>query len=263
MESELPPVSSRASRQHPGDLDALIEPQPAGHPVGHVELGGDGHLVAGGAAHRLHHLAGEAGPVVQAAPPAVLALVELRAQEGAEQIVVTQMDLEGVEPGGNRDRRPFFVISRDPGDVGLSNRLGDGAHGAQMAGRRQRRQPIGLRVGHRPGVPDLGGCGGAFGVDGVGEPLQALEGVLAEHDASPARPAFGGHSQVGDGRHPHPAGRHPDVIVDQGVGDLAFRRRPFGLDDAVAQGDGSERGGREDTGRHGTPPYAAGSGRVE
>ena len=52
--------------EHAGEGDALGNVEAAGHPVGHVEFGGDGHRVAGTLAHGRHHLAGEPGPVPRA-----------------------------------------------------------------------------------------------------------------------------------------------------------------------------------------------------
>ena len=72
--SELPPVSVRASRapvglEQAGHLHAVFEPQPSGHAVGHVELGGHRRPRPHGVAHGSgHDLAGEAGAVLDAAP---------------------------------------------------------------------------------------------------------------------------------------------------------------------------------------------------
>ncbi len=88
--------------EHPGDLDALVQPQAARHAVGHVELGGDRRAAPHRLADRRHHLAGEAGAVLQRAAPPVGAPVELGAEEGAQEVVVAEVDLEAVEPGARR-----------------------------------------------------------------------------------------------------------------------------------------------------------------
>ncbi len=81
--NELPPVSvERVERavllEHACELEALVDPEAAAHPVGHVDLRGDRHLTAHGVTHRPHDLSREPRPVLEAATPFVGAPVQLR-----------------------------------------------------------------------------------------------------------------------------------------------------------------------------------------
>ena len=80
LSSELPPVSSRASRwpsasRSWADLEALVEPEPVVDAVGHVELGQHRDAAVGHPAHGLDHPAGEAGAVLDAAAELVVRLL--------------------------------------------------------------------------------------------------------------------------------------------------------------------------------------------
>ena len=212
LASELPPVSSSASRvpsasSHAATSRLSSSLEAAGDPVGHVELGGDRHPVADGVPHRPDDLAGEAGPVLQRAAVAVVPLVEPRAEEGAEQVVVAEVDLDGVEAGVHGQRRPAGVGSRMRSMSALGRRP-DAAHGHRAERRRRRQARAAGRpgVGDRAGVADLGRGRRALGVDGVGEPRggPARPRRAARGIAEAVRPS-GATAQVGDGASCRPA----------------------------------------------------------
>ena len=94
---ELERVERAVGLEQPGDLEALVEPQPARHAVGHVELRDDRHLGRRRLRDRAHDLAGEAGSVLQLPPNLSPRLLRLGLRERAEQVVVTEVDLDAVE----------------------------------------------------------------------------------------------------------------------------------------------------------------------
>ena len=144
-------------------------------------------------ADRGHDLAGEAGPVLQAAGPVVLAAVELRAQERRQQVVVGEVDLDGVEAGLGHERRPAGVVHGDPLDLGLGDRSGHlHRDRVDLPRRRQRRHAVLGGVGHRPGVAELAGDEGALVVDGVDQPTQAGHRGRPQPDAPVVGAALGG-----------------------------------------------------------------------
>src|SRR5690606_4666195 len=96
---ELESVEVPVGLQQPGELEALVEPQPAVDAVGHVELRPHGQAVADRPPHRLDDPAGEAGPVLEAAAVLVAPAVEVRAHERAEQVAVAEVQLDAVEAG--------------------------------------------------------------------------------------------------------------------------------------------------------------------
>ena len=221
MAKELPPVSSRASEgavglQHLGEFEALFVLEAAGDAVVHVDLGGDGQLVARCGLHRLNGLSGEPGPVVEGAAPGVGALVEIGAQEGAEQVVVAEVDLDGVEAAvGGQAGGPGVVVG-DAGDVDVGGGADD-PHGQRVEplARRDRGGLVGTGVGHRPGVTDLGTGGRALGVDGVGELAKSGHSVGAQPDALGVGAPLGRHGQIGHGGHAGPACGNRPVVVDE------------------------------------------------
>ena len=166
---------------------------------------------------------------------------------------MAQVEFDGIEPGFDRQGRPFFIVVGDAGDVGLGDGPGHLARGSDPAGRRQRRHTVGPRVGDGAGVAQLGGGRRPLGVDGIGEAPQAGHGVVTEHDPAPTGPSLRADGQVGHGGHPHAAGGDADVVVDQGVGDLTSGGGALesgGLDDPVAQRDGTEPHRLEGHGSH-------------
>ncbi len=134
---ELERVEMAVLLEHPGDSDALVEPEPAGHPVGHVELRGDRDPAPCRLAHRRHDLAGEARPSLERPAPAVGAPVEPGTQERAQQVVVPEMDFDAVEARLDGGRRGRPVVPVDPGDVVLGGSPGAGTRCAEAPGRRQ------------------------------------------------------------------------------------------------------------------------------
>ena len=100
------------------------------------------------------------------------------------------------------------------------------------------------RVGDGAGVSELGGRRRAFGVDGVGQPSQAGDRRVAQHDLMAVGAAVGRHRAVGHRAQPDAACRETPVEPDQLVGDDLIGRPPLEgrrLDDAVAQPDRAQR----------------------
>ena len=229
--------------EHDRHIDAVGHVEAAGHAVGHVELGGHGHAVARPLTDRGHHLAREPGPVLERPTPPVVPAVEPGTQEGAQQVVVAQVDLEAVEAGFHGRGRRAPVVVGDAGDVGVRGRPRQGTRGAEAAARRQRRGAVGPGVGHRAGVADLGRGQGAGVVDGRREPGQSVEGRRTQLDAVPVGAPLGRDGQVGHRGHGHAAPGHPLVEGDQLVAHLPLRADALeggGLDDAVLQGERTE-----------------------
>ena len=149
-----------------------------------------------------HHAAGHLGPVRQRSAELVVAAVDQRTQERARQIVVAQMDFDGVEAGVDGKRaalacwaitssmssRVAFLANRIP--IGLKNRTGARARGL-----------VGAGVGDRAGVADLRADRRALGVDRVGEPAQPGHGLRAHPEPVAGGAAAGGDRAVGDGGH--------------------------------------------------------------
>ena len=254
---QLDGVEATIFLQHPGDLDALVDPQPAGHAVGHVELGGDSQPVAHGVADSPDNGAWEPGPVLERAAPLIGAAVELGAEELAGEVAVAQVYLDGVEPAVGDDPRRTAEVVGDAGDVLRGDRPGAlHRQGTEHGRGRQPAMPGGR--GHGARVADLGGDGRPFAVDHVGQPLQPRDGPRSEDDLVGCAAAVGGDGAVGDRRHPHAAGRHPAVELDQPIADDVLARGPFEggrLHDAVAQPDGAKGGRAEGVGHvvHGPP----------
>ena len=189
---ELEGIEAAVVLQHPGELEALVVLEAAGDAVVHVDLGGDGHLVAHRGPHCLHGLATESGPVVEGSAPGVGALVEVGAEEGAEQVVVAEVDLDGVEADVGGEAGGPGVVVGDAGDVGVGGGADDPhGQGVEPLAGGERRGPVGPGVGHRPGVADLGAGSGALVVDGVGEPAQAGHRLGAKPDALGVGAALG------------------------------------------------------------------------
>ena len=135
---ELERIERAVRFEEPGDLDALVEPQSPLHAVGHVELGRDGRVRADGVAHGAQHGAGEAGAVLHRAAELVVASVELRAQEGAEEVVVADVHLDGVEARLDGERGGAAVVLGDALDAGDVDRAQARAHGGEAARGRER-----------------------------------------------------------------------------------------------------------------------------
>ncbi len=90
-------------------LQRLLDRDAAAHTVGHVQLRGHRDLVTDRALDGRHHTAGHLGAVLQRSAELVGAPVDQRAQERAGEVVVAEMDLDGVEAG----------LDRQPGGVGV------------------------------------------------------------------------------------------------------------------------------------------------
>ena len=210
MARELPPVSSGAVERAVGleehaDLHALVEPESAVDAVGHVQLGRDRRGGTRRVAHGAQDGAGEAGPVVDRATELVVAAVELGAQEGVEEVVVPDVDLDAVEarldgaPGGGA------VVLDDPLDAG----------GVEACSR----EPIGVKP------PDGASAGARLEpalAAGPAWPIWAAAAAPSAWTASVTRrspgslssleeqavavgSALGRDGEVGDGRHGAPA----------------------------------------------------------
>ena len=178
--------------------------------------------------------------------------LSLGLKNALEEVVVPDVHLDGIEAGLHRQRGGPPVVLGDALDPGHVDGVQARAHGREAAGGREGRGTVGARVGDRPGVADLRGGRGALGVDRVGEPAQAGDGVLVQEEAVPVGPPLGGDGEVGHGGHGGAAGRHPAVELDQLVADDAARHDALEggrLDDAVAQCDRPEAGRAEDLGR--------------
>ena len=243
-------------------LDALVDPQAAGDAVGHVELGRDRHVRADGVAHGAQDGAGEAGPVLDRAAELVVTPVQLGAEEGAQEVVVPDVDFDAVEARLGDERGGAAVVVGDALDAGGVDGAQARAHGGQATRGGQGRGAVGARVGHRPGVADLGRRRRTLSVDGVGEAAQPGQVLLVQQEAVAVRAPFGRHGQVGHGGQGGAAGGHAAVEVDQRVADGATRHHAFEggrLDDAVAQRQRAQGRRREDGRRRGG--LAGGAGR--
>lgn len=229
-----------------GHGQGLVEPQTLGHAVGHVELRDDGHPLPHRRADGLEHATREGGTALDAAAVLVGALVEIRAHEGAEQVVVPEVDLDGVESGLDGEARGACVVLDHPIEL-LECRAADEPHGggADARGRRERLHLVGDLVGDESGVADLRGGQTPGGVHGVGEPGQAGDGVGVEHEGVAVDAAVVGDRAVGDGREGGAAAGDLGVEFDEFVADGSSRHDPFEgcrLDDAVAEGERPESG---------------------
>ena len=135
---ELQRIERAVRLEQRGDLDALVEPQASVHAVGHVELGRDRRVRADGVAHGPQHGAGESGAVLHRTAELVVAPVELRAEEGAEEVVVADMHLDGVEARLDRERGGAAVVLGDALDAGDVHGAQARAHGREAARGRER-----------------------------------------------------------------------------------------------------------------------------
>ena len=100
---ELERIERAVLLEERGHLQAVLEPQATVDAVGHVELGRDRGARTDLVAHGAQDGTGEAGPVLHRAAELVVALVELGAEERAQQIVVPDVHLDAVEAGLDRD----------------------------------------------------------------------------------------------------------------------------------------------------------------
>ncbi len=136
LDSELPPVSSMASS---APSDSSIRPNsrlsssqnPPSTPSAMLSLAVTAARSPTASRTALTTCTREAGPVDQRAAPAVGAAVELGTQEGAEEIVVAEMDLDAVEPGLDGQGGAEPVVLGDPGDVLLGDGPGQSATGVE------------------------------------------------------------------------------------------------------------------------------------
>jgi hypothetical protein len=122
-------VSSRASRcpslgQPARDAQALVEPQPAAHAVGHVELRQHRDRRADRRADRGNDLTSEAGTVFERPAVLVTTAIQARRKERAEQIVVAEVNLDGVEAGTRKALRAAGVRLGDLRDVAAGAGMG-------------------------------------------------------------------------------------------------------------------------------------------
>src|SRR5205085_1846703 len=98
----------------------FLEPETTLDSIGHVELGDHRRPVANRLTHARRDLASEARSILDAAAEAVGPPVQLRAQERAHEIAVTEMQLDAVEPGADREARGVREIGGDARDVVLA-----------------------------------------------------------------------------------------------------------------------------------------------
>src|SRR6516165_1791895 len=149
------------------------------------------------------------------------------------------MDFDGVKAG--LDGQPGRVGMRFQHVVDvLAGRLLGEPHADRVEEphRRQGGGLVGLRVGHRAGVPDLSAYRRALGVDRLGEPPQPGHRLRAHPQSVALGASALGDRAVGDRRHADPAGGRQPVVFDQVIGDQRVGRARFergGLDDPVAQ----------------------------
>ncbi len=197
---------------------------------------------------RAQHRAGETGAVLDAAAELVVAPVELRAQERAQQVVVPEVDLDAVEAGLHGQPRGAPVVHGHPLDVGArwpparAHRR-EAARGRARARRWTGRWPPGRRGRSAPPRPRPSAWTASVS--------RRRPGTVSsvEQQAVAVGAPLGRDGQVGDRRQGRPAGRHPPVELDQLVADLRPGRHALEggrLDDAVAQGQRPERRRRED-----------------
>jgi hypothetical protein len=249
---ELQGVELPVGLQQRGHREALVDPQPALHPVVHVQLAEDGDAVAGHVAHGLDHPPGQAHPVLDGAAVLVGAVVQVGAEERAQQVVVTQVDLHRIEPGGHRHLGGPPEVGHHVVDLGGRGRLHP-AHGgcAHAGGRRQGWAPVGPGVGHQAGVADLGRHQAALVVHGVGEPLQVGGDLRTHHQRVAVDPAPLGHRAVRHRGERGSTGGHPTVEGDQVVAHRAVGHHALErgcLHDPVAEGQGAQPVGVEQVG---------------
>ena len=201
----------------------------------------------------------ETGAVLDRAAVAVAPLVQPRAEERAQQVVVAHVDLDRVEAALDEALGPRGVVGGDAGDVVVGDALREPhPDRREHARRREGRVLRPHRVRDRTRVADLRARGGALGVDRVGQPAQARDRVVGQDDLPSVGGAVTRDRAVRDRRHPHAAGGDRAMELDQPVGDDALRRRALEgrrLDDPVAQRQGAELGRCErvhrwDTTRH-------------
>jgi hypothetical protein len=227
-----------------GGGDGFVDVDAAANPVGHVELGRHGDLIADCAPDGVDHAARHLRPVLQRPAELVIAAIDQRAQEGAAEVAVSEMDLHGVEPGVDRDARRIGVRLDDVGDVVARGLLGE-AHdeGIEQTAGCERSGLADARMPDRSGVPDLCADRRSLRMDGGGEPLQSGHRLRPHPQLRGLGAARLGHRAVRDGRHADAAGGRESVVGDQVVGDERVRRRSFErrrLDDAVTQGQRAE-----------------------
>ena len=175
---------------------------------------------------------------------------------------MADVDLHAVEARLDSQRGGAAVVVGDAFDAGGVDGAQARAHGGKAARGGQGGGAIGARVGHRPGVADLGRRRRTLRVDGVGQAPQAGQVGLVQQQAVAVRAPFGRHGQVGHGGEGGAAGSHAAVEVDQRVADGATRHHALEggrLDDAVAQRERAQGGRREDGRRRGSG--AGGAGR--
>ena len=126
-------------------------------------------------AHGPHDLTREPRPVLEAAAPLVGAPVELRRQERAQQVAVTEVDLDRVEARVAQHARAGAVLVGDRRDVVRGDGLRAPHPERAEHARRRERSGAWCPAGSRPGRRDRSAraIGGALGVHRVGELAQA------------------------------------------------------------------------------------------
>ncbi len=165
--------------------------QPAAHAIVHVQLGEDGDPSADGIAHGPADLAGKPCSVLQRATVAVPAAVQFGAEERTRQVVVPEMDLDGVEAGLDRGACGVGMRRDDSRQVIGACRTGElQRQRREQPARRERRQPVAATVGNRPGVTDLGRDRGTLGVHCVREAPQSGARLVAPVDLVPVGSSF-------------------------------------------------------------------------
>jgi hypothetical protein len=202
----------------------------------------------------------EPRPAFQRAAPAVLAAVDQGIEELFQEIPVGRVELHAVEAGVQGVGGGLHVLGDDLGQIGLGHGPGH-REGLHAAGVREHLALGRLRHGtqERGSLGQVGGMADAAGVhelgedmpvapvDGLGHVLPGLDlgGAEQAGDAGIAQPVRGRGGALGDDE----ARRRALAVIGggEGGGDVADGPVPGhgGHDDAVAEVEGSQKGGLE------------------
>ena len=104
---QLEGVEDAVGLEHAGELDALLQPETAVYPVGHVELGRHRRLVPDRLLAPPRPPDGERARLARLPPQRSVRRFSFGAQEGAQQVVVAEVDLDAVEAGLDGDAAPW------------------------------------------------------------------------------------------------------------------------------------------------------------
>ena len=225
-------------------FDAVVDFEPAAEAVAHVCLDQHRHIAAGSFHRLLHTYFHEAHPVFERSAVFVAPPVRVRRQELADQVAVSGVYFDGVESGfagqfhGRAERFSYsgdFVFAQPPHEGGGVD-VESGRSG-------QRRAAADAPVRHVAAVSDLDSGGGAFGVDGVGDPAQTRHDLRTQPQLMRKRQTVARYRSIGQRRHSDAAARDAAVVVVQQVGRRVARAHAFeggGANRAVAEGQRSD-----------------------